>query len=207
MKPGGYSDYAMKNFVEDLHQLLVHLHIENYVLISHSFATLIVLEFLTIHQKDVKAAIFLSPSFSVGKQLVARVLKPLFTLSRAVKILPFSEKPGYHVDYVNYPNTGDWNIPIMFANIKNTSLRVYLYCTLQSYTVDHEDFLDRIKIPVLLIHGKKDTIFPVKNSLIMAKKIKKSRFILLDNIDHILVLNRFPEVSAAIENFVNVLYH
>lgn len=204
-KPGSYADYEIKKNVKDIYELFKYLRIENCVMVSHSFAVLIALEFLAEHQELVKASVFLSPSFSVGKRFIARLLRPLLTLSRTLGILPFSEKPGYHIDYVNYPDTGDWNIPIMFANIKNTTLRVYLYCTLQSYTVDREDLLRRIKMPVLIMHGKRDTIFPVKNSLVMAEKIKGSRLIILNDIDHILVLNRFREVSQAIENFINML--
>ena len=52
-------------------------------------------------------------------------------------------------------------------------------------------------------HGKKDTIFPVQNAISMAEKIKNSRLILLENADHILVLNNFEDVHEAIEHFLN----
>ena len=52
-------------------------------------------------------------------------------------------------------------------------------------------------------HGKKDTIFPVRNAISMAEKIKNSRLILLENADHILVIKNFEDVQEAIEHFLN----
>jgi len=117
-------------------------------------------------------------------------------------LIPNSSKIGGHIDYSKYKNTGDWNIRRMSADIRNTGLRVFLYCLKQSYEFDRKGFLGSINIPVLIIHGKKDTIFPVKNSIIMAERINDFRLILLENADHIIVLNNFPEVSKAIENFI-----
>ena len=193
----------MSKFSSDLGALLEYLKIKRCILVSHSFATLIVLEFLATLPENVEASIFLSASYSVKNRIISRILKPVFQLSRAMGVLPFSEKSGTHIDYSKYRNTGDWNIPRMIADVGNTTPRVYFYCTLQSYSVDKGDFLSHVKIPVLLVHGKKDTIFPVGNSIFMNKKIQDSELVLVDEADHIVVLNNFEEVSAAIEQFVD----
>ena len=72
-------------------------------------------------------------------------------------LLPLRLKVGNHVDYSHYKNTGDWNIRRMFADIKNTGLRPYIYAVEQSFHFDHSAFLPEINVPVLIIHGKKDT--------------------------------------------------
>lgn len=202
-KLGKYRDYEIKHFVEDVHKLVRHLNIENFVLISHSFGTFIALEFLVEYQNEVASAVFLSPGFSVHKRKLARLIQPLLWLSYFFAFIPFSSRSGGHIDYTRYQNTGDWNIRRMIADIRNTSLRVYLYCTKQSYSFDREDFLNQIKIPVLIVHGKDDTIVPVENAIVMAEKIKNSRLIIIPGADHILVLNNEAEVSKAIEDFVN----
>ena len=202
VKPKNYTDYALKNFADDLLSLLEHLKITDFILVSHSFGTLIALEFLANHQTMVKAAVFLSPNFAPDERLIARAVKALLSAAKIFKFLPFSSRPRGHIDYQNYLNTGDWNIRRMAADIRNTGLRVYLYCSRQSCRFDRENFLSEITVPVLIIHGKKDTIFPVKSAMAMAEKIKKSNIILLDRADHIIVLNYFSEVAGAIENFL-----
>ncbi len=202
-KPKTYTDYAIKEFSRDLEALLSHLGIEGCVLISHSFGTLIAFQFLHDHPDPVTRAVFLSPSVAPYTSALARLTYPFtYMASLAVRPLPFSGRIGWHVDYAKFPNTTDWDIPIMWANIRSTTLRVYLFCTLQSYAFDAGPWLDQISIPVLLMHGKRDTIFPVENSFIIRTHIQGSLLIVLPDIDHILVLNRFPEVSLAISDFV-----
>jgi len=68
-KPKQYASYAMKNFTEDLNELLRYLGIKKCVLVSHSFATLIVFEFLATFPNNVEAVILLSPSYSINKRI------------------------------------------------------------------------------------------------------------------------------------------
>lgn len=202
VKPKQYSDYAMTNFANDLEVLAKHLGLKDFVLISHSFGTLIALEYLSKHQDSVRRVVFLSPDFAVKKRLVSQLIRPLLLVTGLFRLLPFSGLPGSHVDYDKYPDSGDWNIPRMIADVGNTTLRVYLYCTRQTYVPDWEDFLSEIRKPTLIMHGQKDSIFPVRNSLIMDRKIKNTKLIILPKADHILVLNNFKEVSEAIKEFV-----
>ena len=202
-KKKNYSDYSIKNFSDDLARLLSHLNIDEFVMISHSFASLIALEFLSSHKGRVKKAIFLSPSFSTKEQFVSRLVDPLLFLYRGlVAFFPRSDKPGRHIDYSLYLNSGDWNIPRMIADVSNTTLRVYLYCSQQAIRVNYKELLPLIKIPVLTVHGKKDTIFPYSNSVRMNEVIKCSKLVLLPKANHILVLNNFDEVSGAMEDFL-----
>lgn len=202
-KPKNLADYAIKKFADDFYELVAHLRIENFILISHSFGALIALEFLAEHQAITKAAVFLSPGFAPGKRLIERAIRPFVKAACfIIKFLPFKEEGKGHIDYANYQNTGDWNIRRMLADIGMTSLRVYLFATKKSYEFNRKDFLSKITIPSLIMHGKKDTIFPYRNSLIMSEKIKKSKLIFLDDADHIVVLNNFKEVSEAIEDWL-----
>lgn len=198
-------DYAISHFVEDLHALLESLAIDHCVLISHSFAVLIALEFLRVHQACLQGAVLLSAEFDVGRHMPARVLKTLLAPVSVLERLPFHPRAGRHIDYARYPDSGDWNIPRMLADVGNTTWRVYLYCTKEAYAVHAEALLTSIRVPVLLVHGKKDTIFSVRNSSYMATRIPTADLVVLDDADHILVLNRPGEVGDAIESFVRRL--
>jgi pimeloyl-ACP methyl ester carboxylesterase len=63
-------------------------------------------------------------------------------------------------------------------------LRVYLYCVKQLYSFDGEKILGKINFPTLIIHGKEDTIFPIKYGELMASKISGSKMIKLDSVCH-----------------------
>ncbi|MBU4216945.1 alpha/beta hydrolase [Candidatus Parcubacteria bacterium] len=197
-------DYAISKFAEDIFDLLSYLKIESFILVSHSFGVLVALEFMAQHMGMVEKVIFLSPNYAPNRIPIAKVIRPLFNLVGLLKILPFNPSSGEHIDYNRFKNTGDWNIPRMVADVSNTSLRVYLFGSRQSYEVDYEAIVNQINQPTLIVHGKKDSIFPVAGAISMSQKIKKSKLILLDEADHILVLNNFPEVAGAIEAFVEI---
>ncbi len=82
-------DYAISRFVEDLHHLLQHLAIDRCILISHSFAVLIALEFLRVHHACIQGAAFMSAEFDVGRHMPAKALKKLLAPVTLLERLPF----------------------------------------------------------------------------------------------------------------------
>jgi pimeloyl-ACP methyl ester carboxylesterase len=90
----------------------------------------------------------------------------------------------------------------MAADIGNTTWRVYLYCTRQIYAVHAESALQSIRVPVLLIHGRRDSIFNVDNARYMATQMPHARLVVIDEADHIIVLNHPDAVGNAIERFL-----
>jgi 3-oxoadipate enol-lactonase len=201
-KPPGSASYTIAALAEDLEALVTFLGLDSIVLIGHSYGALVALEFLARHQDKVSKAVLLSPDYKIGRRLPEKILNAALRVSPILDVLPFSSQPAGRIDYTPYLGTSDWHPGRLGADIGKTGLRVYLYCTRQSYGFDREAFLEHITVPVLLMHGKKDTIFPVANSLHMAGRIPGSQLILLDDADHIVVLNHFPELSAAIAEFV-----
>lgn len=197
-----YNDYVIENFVDDIHHLLSYVHIRKLFVVSHSFGTLFALDFVLQYQDMILGAIFLSPNFNIGQKWLGIVMIPL-TAGLHMFWPDNSQKQGRHIDYSKFINTGDWNIPRMIQDVGNTGLKAYLYCTKQVCSFNREELLVNLTIPVLVMHGKKDSIFPARNSMELPKKIKNMELIILEKSDHILVLNNFEEVSTAIEKFVD----
>ena len=117
-------------------------------------------------------------------------------------MISVKKKSGGHVDYSCYVQTSDWNLGRLYKDVTNTGLGSYLYSTKQTYDFDVTDKLASIKIPVLLIHGKKDTILNYSNSVFMKKMMKNAKLVLLDCENHVLVSNDFPKVSKIMAEFL-----
>lgn len=203
-KPRKFEEYSINHFSNDLYKILKKEKVSDIILISHSLGSLIALNFLFHHRKKVRAAILVSPHYAPSKNFSAKLTNIPVWLLRHLTFFSF-KKDGEHVDYTNYKNTGDWNLRRMYADISNTGLKSFLNSTTHAYEFDAEDFLSKIKIPILLVHGKKDSIFSIRASEYINSKIKKSRLVILNNADHIIVLNNFEELSSEIEKFVNNL--
>ena len=144
----------------------------------------------------------MSPHFAVAKMKSMQIARPFFLLaSKFVSLLPSPRVRG-HIDYSYYLHTGDWNLRRMFADIRNTCVQVHLYYLRHAHLFNGEDILGRIEVPTMIIHSRKDTLFPTQWSRVMASKIKNAKTVFLEDANHIIVLNNYEEVSAALESFL-----
>jgi pimeloyl-ACP methyl ester carboxylesterase len=198
-----YKDYKIDNFVEDLNDLVTYLKIEKFILIGHSMGSLIVLDYILKYQEKITSAILLSPNINTGNRWIKKIInKPLLRFVSLIESKMKKPRLGDHVDYSKYPNSGDWDVKRSIADLRNTGMSNYLYCVKHFSGYDRRDNIKSIKIPLLIIHGEKDSIFPIKNSIEMAKKIPNSKLVVLKNANHILVINYFDDVSKLIDDFI-----
>src|SRR6185503_1003367 len=155
-----------------------HMNISKCILISNSFAGLVHLEYIKLHQETVIANVFTSPEIYLNKMFTAKIIRPiLFILNTIISILPFNPKPRGHVDYSKHIGSTDWDIKRNLADMRNTGLRAHFYSLRQSLNLGQQYDLDKINAPSLVIHGERDSMVPMKNAMMMSKKIKNSEFI------------------------------
>jgi pimeloyl-ACP methyl ester carboxylesterase len=218
VKYKNYNDYAIDKFSDDIEYLLDYLKVKKCVLISHSFGAFPTLRFIEKNKDKINGVVFISSYFALSKMKSAMFAKILFRfgilltdLTNKTKNLFFKShnkkrlEIGKHLDYSRYKGSGDWNVRRTIADVSNTSLSVFLYTTLNAYNFDGESVLDKIDFPVAMIHGKKDTIIPLKYGISMSNKIKTAKLFILKDIDHIVVLNKPKEVLEIIKSFMKEL--
>ena len=203
-----YEDYKIENFSKDVYELVNFLGVKKFIIISHSFGTFISLDFISRYTEYLKAAVFLSPNFNAGAMREARMAKPFLSLLAKIKFPISKTKERKHLDYLkDYPNSGDFNLRRTYADVSNTSLRTYLYCMNQIYSFDGEEILGKINFPTLIIHGKEDSIFPIKYGEEMASKIKNSKMVKLDGVCHKLKdsMITIDKISSAMKEFLKTI--
>jgi len=203
VKPRGYGEYAIEKFADDFDALLKHLKIEKYILISHSFGTLMTFEYLRKYGQTPTAILLFSPNYKVKQNFWATLLYYVLSFVPVLGIFPVWKKTGKHVDYNLYRHTGDYSLSRMSVDIASTSLRVYLYCIQRAFTFSCEQFLPQIHIPTLIVHGGQDSIFPVANAKVMTRLIPGAQLKVIEADNHILVLNDLAGSMQAIEEFVS----
>lgn len=205
-RPDKLEDYKIEKFSEDLYALAKKEKLSNFILVSHSFGNLVTLDFLRNHQNLVKASIFVSPDPSPGKRLLAKILiPPLILITHLSYLFPKIKQTGTHIDYTNFVGTGDWNVRRTIVDVMNIGLRSDISCIKYSYEADYDKVLHMIKIPSLIVHGDKDTIFPIERGKRMHNEIKGSKFVTFKGADHIIVLNNVEELTREIRKFVKSL--
>jgi len=204
-RPKKLKDYTIEKFSEDLYKIVKKEKLSRFFLIGHSFGNLVVLDFFKRHKKFVKALILVSADSAPSKRKITKIILPFLWLSKLMNFLPLIKKTGGHVNYKNHLGSGDWNVRRTIADVSNTGLRSYLFSTYHAYKFDMEDYLKSIKVPTLIIHGDKDTIFPISSGRKIHDLIKNSEFVVFKGSDHIIVLNDFTKLSKEIIKFMEGL--
>ena len=197
-----YEDYEIKNFVNDFHDLIRYLKIPKFILLSSSFATVIAREYIKLYRNEVTALIFTSTEAFEENDFKLKIIQPILKVTtKILSFLPFNPKPRGHVDYSKIKNS-DWSIERNLADMRNTGLRPQFYTIRQSFLPGQEHSLEKINVPMLIIHGEKDSLIPIKNAMEFSKKIKNAEFVTIPNFDHDIHHNAVKEMSAAIESFI-----
>ena len=201
-----YTAYTPELIASDINALLDHLHVPRCVIVGHSFGTLLALSALKQRSERFSAIIFLSPTYGASASWWLPFAHMLVAFFRTLSlILPFDPAPRGHVDYSRYAPTGDWSLRRIIPDIRNTSLRVYVFCVQHIYNEDTDSWWKGSTTPTLIVHGGKDTVIGVAHAEKLHRLLPRSRLVLLPNDNHILPVNNIPEVTQAIRDFLALL--
>jgi len=199
LKPGHYEDYRIEEMAEDINALLDHLGVGKYISVSSSLSCLITLVLLK-ERPGAVAAIFLNPLYGTKKILLTRITEALVAgLAKFASLFNYSNTPGKHTDYASLGRVMDLSPKLMFREIPNTTLHVYLFCLDNLYKRDFDPWWKDVNVPILLIHGEHDIISPVAQIRILASTLPNAKLVVLPHGSHVMPLN-FPDEIAGIMN-------
>jgi len=197
-----YYDYDFARFAEDVALLLAHLDLDRYIVVGHSFGTLVALELL-LRERGAKRLVLLSPNYAVHRTLTARLTRGFLSIVTALfSRLPSIHWRGDHIDYSVLGYSKDWDIRRLRADIWNTGIRTYLHCLHHVYSFNRDSDWRRLSLPTLIVHGELDSFVPIAHGIELAGIMPQATFQMLRDANHMLVLNNVQEVSEAIEDFV-----
>lgn len=194
--------YILENISGDIDRLAERFGLRRFILIGHSLGAILAMDFACRHKDKISRLILLAPNYQTNKTWRAKIVNFFLLFAGIVEPMPFEERIGTHIDYRRFFGAGDWDARRIYADVKNTSLRVYCRCLREAKKFDGEKMLEKINMPTLIVHGKKDTIFPCADSMRLAKKIPNARLEILPDANHILVINNPREVSKAMDDFL-----
>jgi len=191
--------YVMREFVEDICALLMELGVERCSIVSHSFGTLIAMEFTRAHPEIVERNIFLAPAYGVHHFKISKLLA---NLGAALAMVPLRVRSYGRTDYARFYPTPDYSVARIGTDILNMGLRSYLRSLRVVFEQNYNPHWAELACTSLLVHGDRDSIMPVAHARKLAKVLKNSKLIELSGANHILVLNNVKDVADEIEKFV-----
>lgn len=194
------SGYRMREFVEDIRALLAHLDIRHVTLVSHSFGTLVAMEFARAHPESVERQIYLAPAYKTDRFRISVALSNV----AAFLSLKFSRtQKCARTDYTTFTPARDYDFRRIGTDIYNMGLRPYLLCMQLVFAEVYTNEWAGVSAPTLIIHGTDDSIVPVGHARMLKEALPQATLVEFEGANHILILNNVDAVAERIKQFVH----
>lgn len=201
--PAGSGQFTMESFVDDLESIIHKLKLEKPILCGLSMGGYISLRAIEKMQDNFGAVILCDTKPEADDN--AGKLKR----SAAIKRIGEEGLSGFVSEFVSlcFGEQYKQNHRAEFEMIVKKSLEydptgVKGSLLAMLSRTDTTDYLEKIKIPALIICGEQDTLTPPAVMQKMADKIKSSTFVEIKNSGHMSPIEQPEEVNSAISNFL-----
>jgi proline iminopeptidase len=208
----------MDNFVNDLEALRVKLNYEKFILVGHSWGSILAMRYATLYPEHVSDLILISsgPATSDGfKAFIAEYNQRLMPIGSKVKQIENSAKfrqydPNTVADYYRLLFSIYFYKPEQVAQLSlqftpqsaQSGIKVGEIMG-QSYLANYDlrADLQQLKMPVLVVHGKNDLI-PIAYAQEIAAAIPNSKLIAIQECDHFPYIEQPMELFGSIRKFL-----
>jgi pimeloyl-ACP methyl ester carboxylesterase len=195
-----YADYDLKNLADDLRALLEYLGIHSCSLVSTSLGTLVALLYVHYYPGTVGTNLLLAPIYKQHSRTGAETKGHQSSLMNLLTLMPFTPRNGKRVDYSRFEYTADLELRRLLTEIKNLSLRIYLFYLHRMNAFTNYEWWSQIRIPTTIVHGTKDTLAPYHLAVELSKAIPNAKLVTLEGANHCVIINNKKEIIAQIKN-------
>ena len=200
--------YKLENFAKDVDTIIKHEKIKNFIIIGHCFGGIVTIMFQKLFPLLAKAYILIDTTYKAPKKLKQLFHKyPFFVhiLNHILENENLRKKHFSHVKYKKFIGTGDYNAFRIFSDIAHTSFKSWIFTYENLSNFNGIKIMKKINKPVLIIEGKKDSIFNVLKAEKIHKLIKNSELKIIPNANHIIILNNPGVLEKEIFNFITTI--
>ncbi|MFZ2095873.1 MAG: alpha/beta hydrolase [Anaerolineales bacterium] len=199
--------YTIRMFADDTAGLLNALKIEKASIVGASLGGLIAQQFTLAYPQMVTHLVLASTGFGgphMVKPSLFDVIPALFTMrrsgdpakdiQRSFELFTSKTWCQQHPDLVK--QYVDWRVahpqPPEAYNRQKAAVNTY----------NGEDLISQIKSPVLIVHGAKDRIVPVKNAHLLKAKLPQARLVIFPDAGHAAPIQFADEFNATVAQFL-----
>ncbi|MGI5828320.1 MAG: alpha/beta fold hydrolase [Patescibacteria group bacterium] len=164
-------------------------------LVGHCFGGMVALETDLCFPKNINqlALINTSPAAPSWGKWFSKVLS-----WRQPKLI----SPKYaHVDFSYYRGTGDLNLFRLASDLSHVGSCSYSFLLHSALSWKSQSKLKTLKVPTLIIGGKKDVIFPPKTQEYLATLLPNSKLLLLEE-NHLIPLNAPEQLREILVEYI-----
>ncbi|MFA5872253.1 MAG: alpha/beta hydrolase [Parcubacteria group bacterium] len=194
--------YNMKVFADDLRDIIQKEKIGEHIIVGYSYGGEIALEYAGRRPRNLKALVVISTNcVSPLKYKKINFLTPVIyaVLNFLSVILIWQSRKKYHY-YRQGKSRGYWHS--VWIGLNTMPLSVNFWMLSQMGLINFKKALARIKVPTLIIRGKKDPFVSKAEAEDMAAMIPDAELITFDNPSHFIGSRSQDELTEEILKFL-----
>ena len=203
-RPKKASCYTLERYANDIVELLAVEQIAKTDLVGHCFGAMIASTFSSLYTHRVGKLALLAvgdkaPKFyqrwvgnTLTKKLVqwASVCLPRLHIKRRKR-------------YARYQDTQDFHVRRILSDLFHTSLKSYVLASLNIVQYDISKLSSNMTIPVLVVAGMQDSVYPQSSTAQLARQLPGSKLMSIEKGNHILLLNNVAQTTETVKKFIN----
>ncbi len=199
--------YTVRMFADDTAGLLNGLNIDKASIVGVSLGGLIAEQFAIAYPQMVTHLVLADTGFGgphMVKPSIFNLIPALFAMRRSgdpardiqnmFEVFTSKEWCQQHPDLVK--QYVDWRVahpqPPEAYKRQNAAVK----------TFDGENLISQIKVPVLIVHGAKDRVVPVKNAHLLKAKLPQARLMIFPNAGHAALIQFAEEFNTTLAQFL-----
>ena len=199
-RQGASAQVALDRMADDVAGVVHELRLSKVTLLAHSFGCMVALACVSRHSGLVTRLVLMSPGYPHQRTRLAKLLNLLIRASQALR--PPAVRAGRRLDYRRYASNTDYNPQRMWADIRNTSLRMYAMCIREGLSADVQAMLQQLNMPVLIVHGDRDRVFPLSHAQRMAARLPQATLRIVAGANHVLLFTHVAALRALLKEFL-----
>ena len=187
-----FPELSLDLYVDVIKKLVDFLNLKKIVLCGHSLGGAIVQEYFFKNQKEVSALILCGTGarLLVSPMILNSLKNNYQEFLNGLPMGAFYRKTSKEIKKTLVIEIAKTNPEVSFAD--------FTIC-------DNFDVMDKvasINVPCLIVCGNEDKLTPIKYSQYFKDKIKDSKFVVIKDAGHMVMLEKPNEVNKAIEEFI-----
>jgi len=199
-KPREYRNYRFDNFISDLNSVVEDGGLDKFILVGHSFGTMISMQYCVDFPDKVLALILIGGGTRI--QTFHRIGYPVAnffasiayrTSSKYVAKLAFGKNAGKLRKW-------GWEQAMKYTP-RHSAMNTYRTLT----TIDLRGVAGKIEKPTLIIVGDEDALLPVSKSRELNSLIRDSNLVVVPDAGHCVMLESPDMVNKAMDEFITGL--
>ncbi|HHD75795.1 MAG TPA: alpha/beta hydrolase [Campylobacterales bacterium] len=199
-------DYSIENQAKMLHEFLLNFRDKNLVLVGNSQGGHIALEYAYKHRVDALVLINAqgikveeSVMDKLGREKLEEMYLNVCTVDKMKKMMEIGfSKPPYVPDFILKYLTEEKCKVSKLDRIKYEAVLDDNLSLLNDMTLKSQE----ITVPTLIIWGKEDKVFSLKNAYAFNQYLKNSELVILDALGHMPMIEDAEVTAESIEKFL-----